>query len=253
MLSQPLPPILAATNANDAVHRALSLGDYARGSAATQATLAPSMDISISSNFERALYQAALQCSGGDVAVACARTAALQAGLAASVQEGGAGCNPLPQDLRAALAASYTSASAGDGAIDSTIAAVLAGSGYALCPHTAAGYAAAAASAAAAGAQGAAPASFIVLATAHPAKFASGTPALATPGGMGARYAAEVEGVGSGGGGGTGECAPPLPAQLRGLHRKPLRCLSLKMGEGGAQGLCEAVMGLCDAVVGGVV
>ena len=71
---------------------------------------------------------------------------------------------------------------------------------------------------------------------------------------MGARYAAEVEGVvGSGGGGGEGECVPPLPVQLRGLHRKPLRCLSLKMGEGGAQGLCEAVMGLCDAVVGGVV
>ena len=50
----PMAPLLLATNCNDILHRALQLNDYSR--VAVQPTLAPSMDISVASNFERQLY-----------------------------------------------------------------------------------------------------------------------------------------------------------------------------------------------------
>ena len=255
MCAEPLPPLLAATNANDAVCRALgSSGDYTRCPSATRPTLAPSMDISVSSNFERALYHAALACSAGSAGAACARVRALQAGLSS-----GAASNPLGSDMVAALGRSYASASASDAEIDSAIGGVLAGAGYALCPHSAAGWHAAVG--AGAGARG-----VLLLATAHPAMFASGTPALAGHA-CGAAYAREVEGVAVGGGGaaaggamaGGAAVVPALPGHLRGLHLRPQRCLTLRMaaaGEGGEGGagalLCKAVMDLCDTVVGGL-
>jgi threonine synthase len=52
----PINKLVVATNANDILARALSTGVYSWGSA--QATLSPSMDIQVASNFERALFEA---------------------------------------------------------------------------------------------------------------------------------------------------------------------------------------------------
>jgi threonine synthase len=50
----PVARLIVATNVNDILHRALSAGDYSVGSVV--ATAAPSMDIQVSSNFERLLF-----------------------------------------------------------------------------------------------------------------------------------------------------------------------------------------------------
>ncbi len=56
----PVERLIVATNVNDILHRALSAGDYSVG--AVTATAAPSMDIQVSSNFERLLFD----CGGRD-------------------------------------------------------------------------------------------------------------------------------------------------------------------------------------------
>ena len=50
----PIERLVVATNVNDILHRALSDGDYSTG--AVTPTAAPSMDIQVSSNFERLLF-----------------------------------------------------------------------------------------------------------------------------------------------------------------------------------------------------
>ena len=50
----PVAKLLVATNVNDILHRALSSGDYSTGTVTP--TAAPSMDIQVSSNFERLLF-----------------------------------------------------------------------------------------------------------------------------------------------------------------------------------------------------
>ncbi|WP_165324416.1 threonine synthase [Rhizorhabdus phycosphaerae] len=50
----PVAKLIVATNVNDILHRALSAGDYSVGT--VTATAAPSMDIQVSSNFERLLF-----------------------------------------------------------------------------------------------------------------------------------------------------------------------------------------------------
>lgn len=50
----PVERLIVATNVNDILHRALSEGDYSQGSVIATAT--PSMDIQVSSNFERLLF-----------------------------------------------------------------------------------------------------------------------------------------------------------------------------------------------------
>ncbi|MEE1877612.1 threonine synthase [Altererythrobacter litoralis] len=52
----PVAQLIVATNVNDILHRALSQGDYSTGIVTPTAT--PSMDIQISSNFERLLFDA---------------------------------------------------------------------------------------------------------------------------------------------------------------------------------------------------
>jgi threonine synthase len=58
----PVAKLVVATNVNDILHRALSSGDYSTGSVTP--TAAPSMDIQVSSNFERLLADLA----GGSIA-----------------------------------------------------------------------------------------------------------------------------------------------------------------------------------------
>jgi threonine synthase len=50
----PIEKLIVATNVNDILHRALSNGDYSAGTVTP--TAAPSMDIQVSSNFERLLF-----------------------------------------------------------------------------------------------------------------------------------------------------------------------------------------------------
>ncbi|BAK65519.1 threonine synthase [Sphingobium sp. SYK-6] len=50
----PIERLVVATNVNDILHRALSEGDYSQGTVVPTAT--PSMDIQVSSNFERLLF-----------------------------------------------------------------------------------------------------------------------------------------------------------------------------------------------------
>ncbi len=50
----PIERLIVATNVNDILHRALTNGDYSTGE--TTATITPSMDIQVSSNFERLLF-----------------------------------------------------------------------------------------------------------------------------------------------------------------------------------------------------
>ena len=50
----PIERLIVATNVNDILHRALSNGDYSAGTVVP--TAAPSMDIQVSSNFERLLF-----------------------------------------------------------------------------------------------------------------------------------------------------------------------------------------------------
>lgn len=56
----PIERLIVATNVNDILHRALSDGDYSAGTVTP--TAAPSMDIQVSSNFERLLFD----CGGRD-------------------------------------------------------------------------------------------------------------------------------------------------------------------------------------------
>ena len=51
----PIERLVVATNRNDILHRALTSGDYSAGTVAP--TDAPSMDIQVSSNFERLLFE----------------------------------------------------------------------------------------------------------------------------------------------------------------------------------------------------
>ncbi len=50
----PIKTLIVATNSNDILHRGLTNGDYSVGN--VQATTSPSMDIQVSSNFERLLF-----------------------------------------------------------------------------------------------------------------------------------------------------------------------------------------------------
>ena len=50
----PIARLVVATDVNDILHRALTNGDYSAGTVTATAT--PSMDIQVSSNFERLLF-----------------------------------------------------------------------------------------------------------------------------------------------------------------------------------------------------
>ncbi|MFM9977181.1 MAG: threonine synthase [Sphingomonadaceae bacterium] len=69
----PVAKLIVATNVNDILHRALSTGDYSCGTVTPTAT--PSMDIQVSSNFERLLYDL----GGRDGAAQAAQMAGFEA------------------------------------------------------------------------------------------------------------------------------------------------------------------------------
>lgn len=85
----PVARLIVATNVNDILHRALSSGDYS--AAGVVATPTPSMDIQVSSNFERLLFDV----GGRDGAAMAAQMAGFEASKAMRLtnlqREGAAG------------------------------------------------------------------------------------------------------------------------------------------------------------------
>jgi threonine synthase len=147
----PIARLVVATNRNDILHRALAAGDYSAGQVVP--TDAPSMDIQVSSNFERLLFDL----GGRDGAALAARMAAFEATKRME----------LPAAQRAAAAALFTSARVDEAAMRAAMAETWADAGELIDPHTAIGLAAA--RGACADLPGDVP--MVTLATAHPAKF----------------------------------------------------------------------------------
>ena len=123
----PVERLIVATNANDILHRALSAGDYSR--AAVRPTASPSMDIQVSSNFERLLFDLMERDP--------VRLATAMAGFEAS------GRLDLPADVRARAAGLFASVAVGEAETAATMRAAHARYGQLLDPHTAIGLAAA--------------------------------------------------------------------------------------------------------------
>ncbi|MEM7318672.1 MAG: threonine synthase [Pseudomonadota bacterium] len=143
----PIDRLVVATNQNDILHRCLSGQGYHKGD--TVPSISPSMDIQVSSNFERALF------------FAYDRDAGAVAQLMDELKSGGF---DLSQGAQQALAENYDSGRASEDETLSTIRETLSSSGELVCPHTAVGI-----KVAQEHRQTAVP--MITLATAHPAKF----------------------------------------------------------------------------------
>jgi threonine synthase len=141
--------LVVATNANDIMARALNDGVYASGAA--HATLSPSMDIQVASNFERALFEA----SGRN-------TAWLRDAMHTFMRDKSL---KLPDNIRDALRARYLAARGDDEETLAAIAKLHHDTGRTIDPHTAVGLVAADKLKS----QLSGP--VVVLSTAHPAKF----------------------------------------------------------------------------------
>jgi len=145
----PIERLIVATNVNDILHRALSSGDYSAGSVTP--TDAPSMDIQVSSNFERLLFDV-----GGRNGSAMAEQ--MREFEASKTMQ-------LSNSQREGAAASFTSARATPEDMTRAMAYAADRYGEIIDPHTAIGLHAARA------AQIDAETPIVTLATAHPAKF----------------------------------------------------------------------------------
>ena len=143
----PIDRLVIATNQNDILHRTLVSGAHTKQGVSP--SISPSMDIQVSSNFERALYYAYDQ----DATAIALQMGALQA-------EGGF---TISQGALEALRESFDSGRASEAETTETIACQHRLSGETLCPHTAVGVKVAE--------QNLTATPMITLATAHPAKF----------------------------------------------------------------------------------
>lgn len=149
----PIERLIVATNINDILHRALSAGDYSAGG--VTATLTPSMDIQVSSNFERLLFDGC----GRDGAAMAAQMHAFEA---SKVMQ-------LTNAQREAASTLFTSARADQTETARAMQWAFQRAGQVIDPHTGVGLHAAQAVAAAGGVAQEVP--LVTLATAHPAKF----------------------------------------------------------------------------------
>ncbi|MCA4921503.1 MAG: threonine synthase [Methylobacterium sp.] len=145
----PIETLIVATNANDILARTLHSGRYeTRG---VEATTSPSMDIQVSSNFERLLFEAA----GNDAAAVRSMMESLKQ----------SGSFTLPETVLAKIRAEFHAHRGSEPEVAEIIRRTLADSAYLLEPHTATGVIAAQK----AGLPASVP--LVVLATAAPAKF----------------------------------------------------------------------------------
>ena len=147
----PIAKLVIATNQNDILARTLATGRYARGD--VFATLSPSMDIQVASNFERILFDLV----GRD-------SEQVQAMMDALATDGGF---TLPDAALGELRSLFAAHRVDDAETSAAMAEVLASTGELVDPHTAVGLAGA--KACLADADG----PRITLSTAHPAKFGS--------------------------------------------------------------------------------
>jgi threonine synthase len=139
--------LVVATNQNDILHRCLTGQGYHKGGVA--ASISPSMDIEVSSNFERALFDA------------YGRDGAAVAQLMGELSNGGF---EVSQGALQMLQEVFTSGRASESETLATIKATLAASKELLCPHSAVAVKVAQE-------KRRASVPMITLATAHPAKF----------------------------------------------------------------------------------
>jgi threonine synthase len=149
----PIERLVVATNVNDILHRALSTGDYSVGT--VTATAAPSMDIQVSSNFERLLFDV----GGRDGQALAAQMAGFEATKAMQ----------LTNAQREGASALFTSARADAHDMAQAMRWGWEACGELLDPHTAIGLHAARAAALDPAIPPETP--VVTLATAHPAKF----------------------------------------------------------------------------------
>ena len=144
----PIDRLVAATNQNDILHRCLSGQGYHKGP--THPSISPSMDIQVSSNFERALFDA------------YDRDGAAVAQLMDELKTGGF---DVSQGALQVLQENFSSGRASEDETLATIGATLRASTELICPHTAVGVKVAEET------RRDDKAPMITLATAHPAKF----------------------------------------------------------------------------------
>ncbi len=142
----PIEQLIVATNQNDILHRALSSGGYVPDGVTP--SISPSMDIQVSSNFERALFDA-YDRDGGAVAQL--------------MDELKAGGFHISQGALEALRDDFASGRASEAETSAMIARARDEMGELLCPHSAVG------AHVAQDFTGTTP--LVTLATAHPAKF----------------------------------------------------------------------------------
>ena len=143
----PIDKLVVATNQNDILHRCLSGHGYHKDT--VHPSISPSMDIQVSSNFERALFDA------------YDRDGSAVAQLMTELGQGGF---DVSQGAAQVLSEHYTSGRASEAETSATITNTLAHSAELLCPHSAIGVKVAN--------EMRDPATpMVTLATAHPAKF----------------------------------------------------------------------------------
>lgn len=145
----PVARLVVATNVNDILHRALTTGDYSCGTVTPTAT--PSMDIQVSSNFERLLFDLA----GRDGKAMAKMMADFEATKAMTI----------PADMLAGAKDLFTSARIDADGMSDVMRWAHERADEVIDPHTAIGLAAARA------AELPADVPVVTLATAHPAKF----------------------------------------------------------------------------------
>ncbi len=143
----PVDRLVVATNRNDILHRTFETGEHRKNGVSP--TISPSMDIEVSSNFERALF------------MAYDRNGQAVARLMDELRDEGG--FPISQGALEALREDYASGRASEAETAETIRAMHAATGETLCPHSAVGVKVAREH------LGRGP--MITLATAHPAKF----------------------------------------------------------------------------------
>ena len=142
----PIADLVVATNRNDILHRTLETGAYTKEG--VEPTISPSMDIQVSSNFERALFDA------------YDRDGATVAAQMEDLKQGGF---QISQGAFQMLKDTFKSGRASEQETSAAIKSYHLHHGELLCPHTAVGVHVAEAH------LGATP--MVTLATAHPAKF----------------------------------------------------------------------------------
>jgi threonine synthase len=142
----PIAQLVIATNQNDILDRALRSGSYAMDG--VKPSISPSMDIQVSSNFERALFDA------------YGRDGAKVVGLMGELKTGGF---KISDSALASLRGTFASGRCSEAETLATITRTFAQTGELLCPHGAVGVKVAE--------EHLGDVPMITLATAHPAKF----------------------------------------------------------------------------------